>query len=66
MSQGLALKLKEKFPELLKKTESEGRVDLRQGEAISETEFTLRDMRETIEFRLEHISYRAEPFGPVT
>ncbi|MBE9061007.1 hypothetical protein IQ256_08470 [cf. Phormidesmis sp. LEGE 11477] len=66
MCKQLALKLKEKFPELLKKTENEGTVDLRRCEAISEAEFTLRDMRETVEFRLDHLSYRAEPFGPVT
>jgi hypothetical protein len=57
--------LKAKFSKLLEKTKSHGTVDLRGCEAVSEIEFTLRDMRETVEYHLEHLSYRNEPPGPM-
>jgi hypothetical protein len=50
---------------LLEKTKDSGTVDLRKCEAVSEMEFTLRDMRETVEYHLEHLSYRTEPPGPI-
>jgi len=65
MAKCLAKKLKEKFPELLKKTREHGPVDLRLCEAVSEMKFTLRDMRDSVEYRAEHISYRTDPPGPV-
>lgn len=65
MSEEIANSLKVEFPKLLEKTKDSGTVDLRKCEAISEMEFTLRDMRETDEFHLEHLSYRSEPSGPV-
>ena len=34
-------------------------------EVVTDTEFTLADTRRTIEFRLEHLSFRLEPFGPI-
>jgi hypothetical protein len=61
----VASNLKAKFPSLLDKTKASGKVDLRQCEAVSEMEFTLRDMRDTEEYHLEHLSYRTEPPGPM-
>ncbi|WP_052128805.1 hypothetical protein [Neosynechococcus sphagnicola] len=61
----IAQNLKTEFPNLLEKTKDSGTVDLRKCEAVSETEFTLRDMRDTVEYNLEHLSYRTEPSGPV-
>lgn len=40
-------------------------VDLREIEAKSDLEFTLFDIRHTFEFRLEHLSFRSAPFGPM-
>jgi len=61
----IAQNLKTEFPNLLEKTKDSGMVDLRKCEAVSETEFTLRDMRDTVEYNLEHLSYRTEPSGPI-
>ncbi|QHU99822.1 hypothetical protein [Synechocystis sp. CACIAM 05] len=61
----IAQNLKTEFPNLLEKTKDNGTVDLRKCEAVSEIEFTLRDMRDTVEYNLEHLSYRTEPSGPV-
>lgn len=41
-------------------------VDLREIEAKSDNEFTLYDSRRTFEFRLEHLSFRSLPFGPMS
>ncbi len=65
MSEEIAQSLKKEFPNLLKKTAHCGMVILRKCEAVSEMEFTLRDMRDTVEYHLEHLSYRTEPSGPV-
>jgi hypothetical protein len=65
MSEGIASSLKTEFPRLLEKTKDSGTVDLRKCDAVSEMDFTLRDMRETVEYHLEHLSYRTEPSGPV-
>lgn len=65
MSEDIAQSLKREFPRLLEKTKDYGNVILRKCEAVSEMEFTLRDMRETVEYHLEHLSYRTEPSGPV-
>jgi len=65
MAANLAQKLKTEFPNLLEKTKDSGTVDLRACKAVSETEFTLRDLRDTAEYHLEHLSYRTEPSGPV-
>jgi hypothetical protein len=65
MAVNIASSLKKEFPNLLEKTKDSGTVDLRKCEAVSEMEFTVRDMRDTVEYRLEHLSYRTEPSGPV-
>jgi len=61
----IANSLKTEFSKLLDKTKDSGTVDLRKCEAISEMAFTLRDMRETVEYHLEHLSYRTEPSGSI-
>jgi hypothetical protein len=66
MAKKIESDLKTEFPKLLKKTQQEhGKVDLRLCKAFSEVEFSLRDMRGTVEYHLEHLSYRTEPPGPV-
>jgi hypothetical protein len=65
MAANIAQSLKTEFPNLLEKTKDSGMVDLRKCEAVSEIEFTLRDMRDTVEYNLEHLSYRTEPSGPI-
>lgn len=65
MAVNIASSLQKEFPNLLEKTKHSGTVDLRKCEAVSEMEFTLRDMRDTVEYHLEHLSYRTEPSGPV-
>lgn len=65
MVQQIAHRLATEFPKLLEKTKDSGTVDLRQCKAFSEMEFTLRDMRDTVEYHLEHLSYRTEPPSPV-
>lgn len=64
-AENIAQRLKTEFPLLLEKTKDSGTVDLRKCEAVSEIEFTLRDMRDTVEYNLEYLSYRIEPLGPV-
>ncbi len=41
-------------------------IELRRCEAVSERNFTLRDMRETVEYKLEHLSLRADPQAPTS
>jgi hypothetical protein len=65
ISEEIAKNLKKEFPKLLAKTKNSGTVDLLKCEAFSEMEFTLRDMRDTVEYHLEHLSYRTDPSGPV-
>ena len=64
-AEDIARGLRTEFTLLLEKTKDSGDVDLRRCEAVSETEFTLRDMRDTVEYNLEYLSYRIEPSGPV-
>jgi hypothetical protein len=59
----MASDLKQKFSDKVLKTNI-GKVDLRQCEAFSESEFTVRRMRETEEYRLEYLSYRTDPPEP--
>ena len=61
----IAKDLQDKFPQLLEKTKKFGTVELRRCEAVSEMEFTIRDMRETVEYHLEYLSYRTDPHGPI-
>jgi hypothetical protein len=65
MAEEIAAGLNAKFPKLLEKTKDCGSVDLQRCEAVSEMEFTIRDMRETVEYHLEYLSYRTEPPGPI-
>lgn len=65
MAEEIAHRLKTEFPKLLEKTKDSGKVDLRQCETFSEMEFTVRDMRDTVEYHLEHLSYRTEPPDPI-
>ena len=65
MAAAMVEELKAKFPQLLEKTKSCGSVDLRRCKAVSEMEFTLRYMREKVEYHLEYLSYRTEPPGPI-
>ena len=65
MTAKIAQNLKTEFPNLLEKTKGSGTVDLRKCEAVSEMEFTLRDLRDTVEYNLEHLSYRTDPSGPI-
>lgn len=41
-------------------------IDLRKIGAKNDNEFTLYDSRRTFEFRLEHLSFRSTPFGPLS
>jgi hypothetical protein len=65
MAESVASDLNTEFSNLLEKTKKNGTVDLRECKAISEMEFTLRNMRETVEYHLEYVSYRTDPTGPV-
>jgi hypothetical protein len=65
MAEQLATGLKKEFPKLLEKSQDFGLVDLRQCEAFSEMDFTVRDLRDTVEYHLEHLSYRTETPGPI-
>jgi hypothetical protein len=64
IAEKMANNLENQFPSLLEKTKEQGKVELRQCRAYSETEFTLRDMRDTVEYHQEYLSYRSEPAGP--
>jgi len=64
MAEDLAQELLLQFPESLRKTKEHGLVDLK-CKAVSEIEFTVREMRDTIPYRAEHLSYRTDPPGPV-
>jgi len=59
--------LEGKFTELLGKVKEEkrGPVSLQSCKAVSEDNFTLREVRETVEYYAEHLSYRTDPPGPV-
>jgi hypothetical protein len=63
IAEEIAGDLKQKFSEKVLKTNI-GKVDLRQCEAFSESEFTIQRMRETEEYRLEYLSYRTDPPEP--
>ncbi|MBD2298819.1 hypothetical protein H6G80_26545 [Nostoc sp. FACHB-87] len=65
IAQEIVQNLKTEFPKLLEKTKNCGTVILCSCEAVSEMEFTVRDMRDTVEYHLEHLSYRTEPPDPV-
>lgn len=56
-------KVAEEIATALSKVEVAG-VDLSRCGAYSEEEFTLRDLREQLQYRAEHLSYRTNPHGP--
>jgi len=60
----IANNLRDKFLALIDKNKEAGNIDLRHCEAFSETEFTLSDLRGTIEYGLDHISLKLDPPGP--
>ncbi len=51
--------------ESLNNTKNLTGLDLIQCAAYSEEEFTLKDLREQVQYRAEHLSYRTDPHGPV-
>lgn len=61
-----ALVLRSAFEAEFKKNGKWSLIELRRCEAVSERDFTLRDMRETVEYKLEHLSLRADPQGPTS
>ena len=61
----IAQSLTEEFDILVDKTKQSGLVYLNECKSYSETEFTLHDYRRHIEYKLEHISYRMMPQGPI-
>jgi hypothetical protein len=63
IAEEMAGDLKQKFSEKVLKTNI-GKVDLRQCEAFSESEFTVQRMREMEEYRLEYLSHRTDPPEP--
>ena len=64
-ARAIATELKEKFFKLMSKTSDNGNLDLRDCEAYSEEEFTLKDLRSNLQYRLEYLSHRTDPPGPV-
>lgn len=65
MAENVAQSLKTEFPNLLENAKDSGTVKLRKCEAVSEIEFTLRDVRDTVGYNLEYLSYHTEPSGPI-
>jgi len=57
--------LRTKFSDLKKKSADKGDIELRDCEAYSEREFTLGDVRDNLQYRLEYLSHRIDPPGPV-
>lgn len=64
-ARSLANQIKEKFMQFSTKTALLGTVRLLECEAYSEQEFTLRDMRQNIQYRFDYLSHRTDPHGPV-
>jgi hypothetical protein len=60
-----AAKLQAAFEKRYKTGGSWQRIDLRECVALADTEFTLRDMATFKQWRLEHISVRMSPPGPI-
>lgn len=59
----LVNKIEEKFSKLMSKSESLGTVILSSCKAYSESKFTLEDLRNTVEYRFDYLSYRTNPEG---
>jgi hypothetical protein len=61
MAEKLASDINRKFSDL----RSKKKVDLRECKSFSDSEFTVRRMRETEEYRLEYLSHRNDPPDPI-
>jgi hypothetical protein len=61
----IAEEIKNEFDELKKKSAESGDIELIECAAYSEYEFTLKDMRDNVQFRFEYLSHRLDPPGPV-
>lgn len=64
IAEEMASDLKQKFSNKVLKTNA-GQVDFRECKSFSESEFTVRRMRETEEYHLEYLSYRNDPPDPL-
>lgn len=64
-AQGVVQRLKNAFNKHFKLEDKWRHIELRGCAALSDTEFTLRDVLQTKQYRLEYLSYRQEPPGPV-
>lgn len=64
-AQSIVQKLREAFDKHFKQDEKWWHIELRRCAALSDTEFTLRDVLQTKQYRLEYLSYRQDPPGPV-
>jgi hypothetical protein len=64
IAEEMASDLKQKFSDKVLKADA-GKVDLRDCKSFSESEFTVRRMRETEEYRLEYLSHRNDPPDPI-
>ncbi len=61
----IAAALRDNFSQLIDRNGGAGKIDLRECEAYSEEEFTLRDLRGNIEYRFDFISLRPKSAGPI-
>jgi len=64
-AKAIAEEVKNSFDELKKKSAAVGDIELIECEAYSEDEFTLKDVRNNIQYRFEYLSHRLNPPGPV-
>lgn len=64
-AQSIVQKLREAFDKHFKQGGKWRHIELRGCAALSDTEFTLRDVLQTKQYRLEYLSYRLDPPGPV-
>lgn len=64
-AESIARDLVSSFDKLLAKTGSSGSVVLVECAAYSEEEFTLRDLRDNIEYKMDYLSHAQSPAGPL-
>ncbi|MCU7885462.1 MAG: hypothetical protein KZQ82_14820 [Candidatus Thiodiazotropha sp. (ex Lucinoma annulata)] len=60
-----AAQVNDKFHELIDNNKEAGNVELVHCKALSDEEFTMFDMRENIEYNIDHISLKVDPPGPL-
>lgn len=65
VAEKIANSLKDNFAALKEKSAAAGDIELRDCAASSDYEFTLRDLRDTVQYRLEYLSFRRDPPGPM-